>query len=454
MNPSIFKAYDVRGLCPGELEPGDGVAIGRAIARFLGEGPIVVAHDMRDTSEPLREALFRGLRAEGIDVVAIGRAPTPMLYYAVTALEAAGGVMVTASHNPGRYNGLKICSREARPIGSDTGLREIRELALECEARPLDENLTETAATLRSVSLRTQYFDSLVEAFPGRPKLRVAIDCGNGIVGEVIEELLERLPLDVTRLYFEPDGRFPNHEANPLVAENMADLQRAVLENQLDLGIAFDGDGDRAMFVDENGELVPADLTTAMFASFILERGLLGAQPGSTIVYDLRSSRSVAETVLALGGAPERSRVGHAFIKAQMREAGAPFGGELSGHFYFKLPSGYVADDGIAAMLLLLQIVGVRGEPLSRLWKPLRRYAQSGEINSTVEDAQASLKAVRDAYADGDSDELDGLTVRYPDWWFNLRLSNTEPLLRLNVEAGNQGELTRYCDALLGLIRS
>ena len=307
---------------------------------------------------------------------------------------------------------------------------------------------------MRSLSLRTQYFDSLLEAFPGRPKLRVAIDCGNGIVGEVIEELLARLPLEVTRLYFEPDGRFPNHEANPLVAENMADLQRAVVDNGLDLGIAFDGDGDRAMFVDENGELVPADLTTALFARFILEHGLLGAAAGSTIVYDLRSSRSVAEIVAELGGVPERSRVGHAFIKAQMREGEAPFGGELSGHFYFRFPTGYIGDDGIAAMLLLLQIVGDRGEPLSQLWKPLRRFAQSGEINSKVADVQARLDAVRDAYSDGEADQLDGLTVNFPDWWFNLRPSNTEPLLRLNVEAENASELARRRDALLELIRA
>ena len=450
MNSTIFKAYDIRGLCPGELEPADGVPIGRAIARFLGGGPVVVAHDMRETSEPLRDAVRRGLLSEGAEVVEIGRGPTPMLYFATNALDAAGGVMVTASHNPGRYNGLKICSRQARPIGRDTGLREIQSLALELETAELPE----PNAKARSVSVRDAYFDALLAAFPGRPELRVAIDCGNGIVGEVLESLLARLPIQVTRLYFEPDGSFPNHEANPLVAENMADLQRAVIEDNLDLGVAFDGDGDRAMFVDDRGELVPADLTTGLFASFILERGLLGAAPGSTIVYDLRSSRTVAEAVGELGGQAARSRVGHAFIKAQMREAGAPFGGELSGHFYFRFPGGYVADDGIAAMLLCLQIVSARGQPLSALWAPLRRLSQSGEINSTVTDVQATVQAVREAYADGDADDLDGLTVRYPDWWFNLRPSNTEPLLRLNVEAENAEELANRRDALLELIRA
>ena len=449
MNLSIFKAYDIRGLCPGELEPQDGLAIGRAVARFLGGGPVVIAHDMRDTSDALRDAVCRGLLAEGVEVVEIGRGPTPMLYFAVTSLGAMGGVMVTASHNPGRYNGLKICGREARPIGRDTGLQQIRELAVELEGQPLPE----THAQRRERSQRSAYFDALLAAFPGRPKLRVAIDCGNGIVGEVLDEVLERLPLEVTRLYFEPDGNFPHHEANPLIAENMADLQRAVLENGLDLGIAFDGDGDRAMFVDENAELVPADLTTALFASFILEQNLLGARAGSTIVYDLRSSHAVADAVREHGGQSERSRVGHAYIKALMRELESPFGGELSGHFYFRFPSGYIGDDGIAAMLLLLQLVGARGLKLSELWKPHRRFAQSGEINSSVDDVESSLAAVRAAYADGDSDELDGLTVRYPDWWFNLRPSNTEPLLRLNVEAQNESELAQRRQALLALIR-
>jgi phosphomannomutase len=280
----------------------------------------------------------------------------------------------------------------------------------------------------------------------------VAIDCGNGIAGEAIEGLLARLPLDVTRLYFEPDGSFPNHEANPIVLENLVDLQEAVRSSGADLGVAFDGDGDRAVFVDERAEPVPADLMTALLSSFVLDRGLLGASSTSPIVYDLRSSRVVPETVRAAGGEPVRCRVGHAFMKERMRGNGAPFGGELSGHYYFRFPAGYIADDGAAAMLLLLHLLGQAERPLSELWMPLQRYAQSGEVNRTVADVAETLARVRGVFADGEADELDGLTVAFPDWWFNLRPSNTEPLLRLNVEAGSPEEMAERRDHILGVI--
>jgi phosphomannomutase len=279
------------------------------------------------------------------------------------------------------------------------------------------------------------------------------IDAGNGIAGEAISGLLEQLPLRVKRLYFEPDGSFPNHEADPLKAENLVDLQREVIASGADLGVALDGDGDRAVFVDERGEAIPADLMTALLADVVLEQGLLGAGPGAHVVHDLRSSRSVGEAIRARGATPVRSRVGHAFMKARMRECGGCFGGELSGHYYFRFPAGYVADDGAAAVMLLLQALDLRKRPLSELWRPFRRYSQSGEVNSKVADVGAALARVRRAFADGQADELDGLTVEYPDWWFNLRPSNTEPLLRLNVEAPGAAELAERSEKLLALIR-
>ncbi len=448
MKPAIFKAYDVRGLYPEELDARGALAIGRAFARKLGPGAVAVGFDMRTSAAALREAFVTGLRAEGADVIEIGRVSTPILYFATMRLGAVGGAMITASHNPGAYNGFKLCGRLAVPIGIESGLRAIRDvaLALEGEAAP------PARGTLRSDDLKSEYYDSLLALFPARPKLRVVIDAGNGIAGEAYSGLIDRLPLQVTKLYFEPDGSFPNHEADPLKLENLHDLQRAVRAERADLGIAFDGDGDRAVFVDETGEPIPADLMTALFCEVILDRGLLGAGKGAAMLYDLRSSRVVPETLRARGAEPIRSRVGHAFMKAVMRERGACFGGELSGHYYFQFPSGYIADDGAAAMMLLLEALDARKPPLSKLWRPYQRYRQSGEINRRVADVPAALARVRAAHPNGVADELDGLSVAYPDWWFNLRPSNTEPLLRLNLEASSDAEVAAKRDALLALI--
>jgi phosphomannomutase len=448
MNPAIFKAYDVRGLYPDELDARGALAIGRAVARKLGPGPVAVGFDMRKSAAELREAFVSGLRAEGADVIDIGRVATPILYFATTLLRAVGGAMITASHNPGAYNGFKLCGPNAVPIGIESGLREIRDAALALEGQACPPLL----GTLRSEDVKERYYESLLELFPARPRLRAVIDAGNGIAGEAYAGLIDRLPLETKRLYFEPDGSFPNHEADPLKLENLADLQRAVLAERADLGIAFDGDGDRAVFVDETGEAIPADLMTALFCEVILERKLLGAGPGAAMLYDLRSSRIVPETLRARGAEPIRSRVGHAFMKAVMRERGACFGGELSGHYYFSFPSGYIGDDGAAAMMLLLEALDARKPPLSKLWRPYRRYRQSGEINRRVTDVSATLARVRAAHVAGVADELDGLTVTYPDWWFNLRPSNTEPLLRLNLEASSDAEVAAKRDALLALI--
>ena len=448
MKPGIFKAYDIRGLAPQELDGRAALAIGRALARHLGRGPVVVGWDMRASAQELRAGLVAGLRGEGVDVIEIGRVATPMLYFATATSRAAGGAMITASHNPGAYNGFKVCGPNAVPIGIESGLRDIRDAALALENEPAPA----PKGGLSTLDVKTPYGDSLLALFPGRPRLRAVIDAGNGIAGEANSALLDRLPLSTKRMYFEPDGSFPNHEADPLKAENLHDLQKAVLAEKADVGIAFDGDGDRAVFVDERGDAVPADLMTALFCDVILERGLLGARPGIPILYDLRSSRVVPETLRARGAEPVRSRVGHAFMKAIMRERGACFGGELSGHYYFRFPAGYIGDDGAAAMMLLLETLAARARPLSELWRPYRRYRQSGEINRRVADVAKTLAAVRVAYPDGEADELDGLTVSYPTRWFNLRPSNTEPLLRLNLEAPDDASVARERDRLLGLI--
>jgi phosphomannomutase len=371
-----------------------------------------------------------------------------MVYFATAARGAAGGVMITASHNPGDYNGFKVCAKEAIPVGIETGLAEIRELTRPLLGTPAPA----PRGRVREESVREPYFESLLELFPERPPLRVVVDAGNGIVGEVISDLLDRLPVELTRLFFEPDGSFPNHEADPIKRENLEDAIREVRRTGAELGVAFDGDGDRAVFIDEEGEPVPADLMTALLTQLAFDRGMLGLGPGAPIVYDLRSTRVVAEVIRACGGVPVRSRVGHAFIKQRMREEGGIFGGELSGHYYFRFPVGYVADDAIAAFLFVLQALALTGKPLSSLWRPLQRYARSGELNRRVRDVPAILRRVRDAFSDGQADALDGLTIEYPSWWFNLRPSNTEPLLRLNVEAPSEEELERRRDQILTLI--
>jgi phosphomannomutase len=450
MKPGIFKAYDIRGLVPQELDARGALAIGRAFARHVESGPVVVGYDMRASAAELQAAFLAGLRGEGRDVIDIGRVSTPMLYFATAASRAGGGAMITASHNPGGYNGFKLCGRNAVPIGIESGLARIRDVALSLESEPAPA--TRGGVTPRDV--KPAYCDMLLELFPSRRKLRAVIDAGNGIAGEALLGLLERLPLETKRLYFEPDGSFPNHEADPLKAENLHDLQRAVLSEGADLGIAFDGDGDRAVFVDETGEAVPADLMTALFCDVIMERKLLGAARGVPMLYDLRSSRIVPETMRARGALPIRGRVGHAFMKAVMRERGACFGGELSGHYYFRFPAGYIADDGAAAMLLLLEVLDARARPLSDLWRPYRVYRQSGEINRRVADVAQTLARVRAQFPDGEADELDGLTISYPTWWFNLRPSNTEPLLRLNLEAPDDASLALQRDRILALVDS
>jgi phosphomannomutase len=442
---AIFKAYDVRGTVPDQLDARLAYQIGRSTARFAACDAIAVGRDAREHSPSLRDALVRGLCDEGVDVIDLGLVATPMLYFAVESLETGAGVMITASHNPARYNGFKICRAHAVPVGQDTGLREIEKgLAAVESAAPLLRS-----GEVRRADVRADYVRHVLAVGTGRPALRAAIDCGNGMASVGLEPLLAQLPLEVERLYFEPDGTFPNHEADPLKRENLADLCAAVKRVGADFGVAFDGDADRVVFVDEKGEPIPSDLMTGVLARHQLDRC-----PGGLVLYDLRSSRAVAEEVEAAGGRAQMCRVGHSFVKAQMRESGAIFAGELSGHLYFRFSESFVADDGIAGFVALLDVLDKEKRPLSEIVAPLRRYAASGEINSRVGDAGRVIDAIaREHRSAAFVSRLDGLLVRYDDWWFNLRPSNTEPVLRLNLEADAPERMVEERDRLLERIR-
>ncbi len=442
----IFKAYDIRGTVPDQLDPEIAYRIGRACVRHLGVANVVIGRDARAHSPALRKALSDGVRAEGADVIDLGLVSTPMLYFAVDRLDGGAGIMITASHNPAEYNGFKICRHNAIPVGEDTGLREI-----ECEYEALSDGTAPTGTgSLREVDVVAEYVDHVLAVGSGRPALSVAIDCGNGMAAIGLEPLLERLPLTVERLYFEPDGTFPNHEADPLKIENLADVRAAVRRVGADLGVAFDGDADRVVFVDELGEPIPSDLMTA-----VLAKRLLADAPGGEILYDLRSSRTVAEVVESAGGRASLCRVGHSFVKMQMRESGAIFAGELSGHLYFRFSDTLIADDGIAAFVLLLDVLATEQRPLSEIVAPLRRYAASGEINREVADVDFVLDTIEHEHRGAPLiSRLDGLLVRYDDWWFNLRPSNTEALLRLNLEADTQDRMVEERDRMLSRVEA
>jgi phosphomannomutase len=440
----IFKAYDIRGVVPDDLNAGTAYRVGRATARFLAAGPVVVGRDARASSPELFRELVRGLGDEGIDVVDLGLVATPMLYFAVEHLGAAGGIVITASHNPGRYNGFKICREHAIPIGEASGLREIERIA----EGAAGEAPVSPRGELSSFDVTQAYVEHVLTVGGTCRPLRVAIDCGNGMAAAGLEPLLERLDLRIERLYFEPDCTFPNHEADPLKLENLRDVSAAVKRTGADFGVAFDGDADRAVFVDDAGEPIPSDLVTGLLAGDQIRK-----HGGGLVLYDLRSSRATAEAIEAEGGSAEMCRVGHSFVKARMREVGAIFAGELSGHFYFRFSPTLVADDGIAAFVALLEVLAGDEKPLSQLVAPLRRYAASGEINRRVEGVDALLDAIESEHAGaGEISRLDGLLVRYDDWWFNLRPSNTEPVLRLNLEADTRAQMDEKRDALLDRI--
>ncbi|MBW3615145.1 MAG: phosphomannomutase/phosphoglucomutase [Actinobacteria bacterium] len=440
---SIFKAYDVRGLVPEQLDDTLAYAIGAAFARFasasadgIGRG-VLVARDMRPSGVELTKAFIRGVTDQGVDVTDLGLASTDLLYYASGRLDSAGAVF-TASHNPAQYNGIKFCLAGAKPVGQDTGLVDIKDLAAEPPPPAA------TRGTVRSEQLIDDYADHVI-GFVDREvlrPLRVVADTANGMGGLVVPPVFDRLPIEVEILYPDLDGTFPNHPADPIQPENLRDLQDRVLETGADVGLAFDGDADRVFLVDEQAQPMSGSLTTAMVAAALLEKN-----PGATILYNLICSKAVPEVVIERGGTPIRTRVGHSFIKARMAETGAVFGGEHSGHYYFL--DNYRADSGLIAAVIVLELMSKAGQPLSELRKPFERYAASGEINTVVDDPPAVIDRIAGHFeGKAEQDRTDGLTVDFGDWWFNLRPSNTEPLLRLNLEAPDRAS----CDARVGEI--
>jgi phosphomannomutase len=449
---SLIKAYDVRGVVPDEWDEDVARAIGAAFAEFVhadsGATAVVTAHDMRESSIPLSRAFAEGVIGRGLDVVEAGLGSTDLLYFAAGSMDLPGA-MFTASHNPAQYNGIKMCRAGAAPIGQESGLAQIREAA---ERNGYDRE-PDRVGTVSSRDVLHEYaahLRSLVDLSQIRP-LKVVVDAGNGMGGHTVPVVLEGLPLEIVPLYFELDGAFPNHEANPLDPANLVDLQKAVREHGADIGLAFDGDADRVFVVDERGEPVSPSAITGLVAVRELAKGR-----GTTIIHNLITSKAVPEIVREHGGRPVRTRVGHSFIKAEMARTDAVFGGEHSAHYYFR--DFWRADTGMLAAMHVLAALGEQGRTLSELTAAYSRYAASGEINSTVADAKASMAQVRDTFADQEGvtvDELDGLTVELPDGaWFNLRASNTEPLLRLNVEAPDEARTAEVRDQVLGMVRS
>ena len=448
--PDIFKAYDIRGLVDSELSPDFAFAVGLAFARFLEierePSTVIIGEDMRPSSPELAEAFSAGVTSNGTNVIRIGLASTDLLYFAAGSKNLPGA-MFTASHNPAAYNGIKLCFSGARPIGKETGLQTIEKFVrqgMPVAMRPVGVETTENL-----LQAYADYLHKLV-SFKGNRRLKIVIDAGNGMAGFTAPAIFERLGAEIIPLYFELDGNFPNHEANPIDPANLRDLQKAVLEQKADIGLAFDGDADRCFLVDENGETVDPSLLTSLIATRELAK-----HPGATIIHSLISSRTVVEVINELGGVPVRSRVGHSYIKALMAETGAVFGGEHSGHFYFK--DFWRADSGALAALHALAALGESDQTISQLLTPFKRYVASGEVNSKVADSAQVIKVIREKYAalaEFKIDELDGLTVSTSTWWFNVRASNTEPLLRLNVEADTAENMAAHRDELLALINA
>jgi len=449
MLEKIIKAYDIRGLVKDEVTPDFSFSLGVAFAKFLEQerepATIVVGEDMRPSSPPLADAFTDGATSQGMDVVRLGLTSTDMLYFASGKLNLPG-VMFTASHNPAKYNGMKLCKSGARPIGQESGLAKIRELIQ--EGVPISNR---PVGSVRKQDLLKEYVDYLLASFPKnafkKRKLKVVIDAGNGMAGFTAPAVMARLNVELIPMYFELDGNFPNHEANPIDSANLKDLQKRVKKERADIGLAFDGDADRCFLIDQAGELVNPSALTALIAVRELK-----VKPGATIIYNLISSKAVAEVIAEHGGIGVRSRVGHSYIKNLMAESGAVFGGEHSGHFYFK--NFWRADSGmLAGLYAIAELMASKGN-LAQLLAPYNRYVASGEINSKVKDVTKSIAKVRDKYhGQYQVDELDGLTITADSWWFNLRGSNTEPLLRLNVEANTQKEMVKIRDAVLSLIK-
>ncbi len=445
---SLFKAYDVRGIVPTELTPEIARLIGRALVATLDPETVVVGRDMRVSSPELATALMDGIRDGGANVVDVGMVSTDALSFAIGNYGYPAGVMVTASHNPPEYNGFKIAREEARALSLSDVLDKIRDRILENNLpAPLADANRGMRQSRDILDDYAAHMLSLIDVRRLRP-LKIAIDAGNGMAGLTVPRVFRNLPIEIIPLYFEPDGTFPNHPANPIEPENTEELRTVVKENHLDLGAAFDGDADRVFLIDERGSFVGGDMLTAMVASRMLDRN-----PGAAIVYNLISSRGVPELIAAKGGRAIRSRVGHSYIKETMRKEDAVFGGEHSGHFYFR--DNWYADSGMAALLFALEMISEEEKPLSAVIAPLDHRFRSGEINSEVANPGATTQAIEDRFRElgAEIDHLDGITVNFPDWWFNLRASNTQPLLRLNVEADNEALLEEKTQEVLSMIR-
>lgn len=441
MDSSIFKAYDIRGVYPEQINETDAWKIGYAAAQFLrsllsgyergqaNSQSICVGRDMRTHSTALAERLIEGINAFGANVIDIGTIDTPQIYFAINHLGACGGIQVTASHNPAKYNGFKISGPHARPVGVDTGLKDIEYIAT-----ALLHTKGKANGSIEKYDLTEEYKKHVLQFLNSniRP-LKIAVDASNGMAGKMLPILFGELPVKIVQLNFEHNGTF-KHEPNPLIEQNLTELKDTIKQQNYDFGVCFDGDADRLMVVDENGSPIGCDLLTALMVQYFLKK-----EPNSTIVYDLRSSRTLVEEIIKHGGTPRRERVGHAFMKKAMRNSHAIFGGELSGHFYYQ--DNYYADSGMITLVHLLNIVSTAGISVSELIKPLQRHSSSGEINFEVDDKQEKMSELEKKYKDGQIDHLDGVTIGYKKWWFNCRPSNTEPLLRLNVEAADKKTL-------------
>ena len=450
IDESMFKAYDIRGVYPGSLNEDVARDIGRAFVSHLGlsGSRVVVARDMRQSGEALQKAFIEGVTESGADVLDLGLVSTDALYFAVGHLEEPGGAMITASHNPKEYNGFKLCREDAIALSGEHGIGQIRDLIVSSK---LPEP-AEYAGSVEESDIAEDYAEhclTFINTDDLRP-LKIVVDAGNGMAGKMLPPIFEKLPFEYVPMYFELDGTFPNHPPNPIEPENIKELQERVVSEGADFGAAFDGDADRVFVVDEKGETISGDVLAALVAKNVLEK-----EPGATILYSAVCSKAFPELVEREGGRVIRTKAGHSIIKPQMRENNAAFGGEHSGHFYFR--DNYFADSGIIALLTVAELVARQEDPLSDLLTPIDPYVRSGEINSEVEDQEATLEKIEEHYAQRDDpkvDHLDGLTVDYESWWFNLRPSNTEPLLRLNVEASDRETMERERDELLDLVKS
>jgi phosphomannomutase len=449
INPSIFKAYDVRGLYPSEINEDAARQIGRGFVAYLGAKRIAVSRDMRLSSPAVAAAFIEGAREQGADVVDYGMLATDMMYFAVARDGHDGGAQITASHNPKQYNGIKLVRREAFPLSGEAGLGEIRDM-IASGTLPPAATRKGNVSTLDVMDDYVKHVMSFIDPSIIKP-FNVVLDAGSGMAGLVAPKLFERLPCRTTRLCFEVDGTFPNHEANPLIEENRRDIVERVVKERADIGIAWDGDADRCFFIDGTGEFIAGDFVTALLAEAFLLR-----HPGSKIVYDVRASYAVKDMVAKYGGSALMNRVGHAFFKRRMREDGAIFGGEVTGHYYFR--DNFFADNGFIPALLMLELMSRKGQTLHELLAPLRsKYFISGEINTKMPDmrvVQEKVDALGSRYSDAKTYTMDGVSVEYPDWHFNVRASNTEPLIRLNLEATTQEKMEQKRDEVLAFIRS